>query len=43
MQAAQKQLSTDRRQWLKELGLLEDPDSQQAQATQTLAQVINSE
>ena len=43
VQAAQKQLSTDRRQWLKELGLLEDPDSQQAQATQTLAQVINSE
>ena len=43
VQAAQKRLSTDRRQWLKDLGLLEDPDSQQAQATQTLAQVINSE
>lgn len=41
--AAQKKLSTDRRQWLKDLGLLEDPDSQQAKATQTLAEVINSE
>ena len=41
--AAQKKLSNDRRMWLKDLGLLEDPDSQQAKATQTLAEVINSE
>lgn len=30
--AAQKKLSTDRRQWLKDLGLLEDPESQKADA-----------
>jgi len=29
---AQKKLSTDRRQWLKDLGLLEDPESQKADA-----------
>jgi hypothetical protein len=29
---AQKRLSTDRRQWLKDLGLLEDPESQKADA-----------
>lgn len=40
--AAQKRLSTDRRQWLKDLGLLEDPDSQQADATLTLAEVLES-
>jgi hypothetical protein len=29
---AQKRLSTDRRQWLKDLGLLEDPESQKTDA-----------
>lgn len=29
---AQKKLSSDRRQWLKDLGLLEDPESQKADA-----------
>ncbi|QLH82474.1 hypothetical protein [Halosimplex pelagicum] len=32
VQQAQKRLSTDRRQWLKDLGLLEDPESQKADA-----------
>jgi len=41
--AAQKRLSTDRRQWLKDLGLLEDPESQQADSMLTLAEVLNSE
>ncbi|WP_323190467.1 hypothetical protein [Halostella sp. PRR32] len=33
---AQKKLSTDRRQWLKDLGLLEDPESQKADALGSL-------
>lgn len=33
---AQKKLSTDRRQWLKDLGLLEDPESQKAEAIEGL-------
>jgi hypothetical protein len=33
---AQKRLSTDRRQWLKDLGLLEDPESQKADAISDL-------
>lgn len=33
---AQKKLSTDRRQWLKDLGLLEDPESQKADALNDL-------
>jgi len=33
---AQKKLSTDRRQWLKDLGLLEDPESQKADAIDDL-------
>ncbi|WP_324757066.1 hypothetical protein [Haloarcula montana] len=33
---AQKRLSTDRRQWLKDLGLLEDPQSQTADAISDL-------
>lgn len=32
VQAAQAKLSRDRRQWLKDLGLLEDPESQKADA-----------
>ncbi|RDZ53132.1 hypothetical protein C5C07_15465 [Haloferax sp. Atlit-4N] len=38
--AAQGKLSRDRRQWLKDLGLLEDPDSQQAQAMGTLVTAL---
>lgn len=37
---AQKRLSTDRRQWLKDLGLLEDGESAQASATGSLASAI---
>lgn len=37
---AQKQLSNDRRMWLKDLGLLEDPDSQQAQSQQDMADAL---
>lgn len=33
---AQKKLSTDRRQWLKDLGLLEDPESAKAEAIEGL-------
>ena len=37
---AQKRLSTDRRQWLKDLGILEDPDSQDAAAKQDVADAL---
>lgn len=37
---AQKRLSTDRRQWLKDLGLLEDPDSQDAAAKEDVANAL---
>ena len=37
---AQKRLSTDRRQWLKDLGLLEDPDSEQAAAQADVADAL---
>lgn len=40
VQTAQKRLSTDRRQWLKDLGLLEDPESQKADAVGDLAAII---
>jgi len=40
---AQKRLSTDRRQWLKDLGLLEDPESQTADAIGDLASIIEEE
>lgn len=36
VQAAQMRLSRDRRQWLKDLGLLEDPESQKADALDEL-------
>ncbi|WP_436933680.1 hypothetical protein [Halovenus marina] len=38
--AAQKKLSNDRRMWLKDLGLLEDPDSQQAAAREDVADAL---
>jgi hypothetical protein len=38
--AAQKKLSNDRRMWLKDLGLLEDPDSQDAQAKEDVADAL---
>jgi hypothetical protein len=38
--AAQKKLSNDRRMWLKDLGLLEDPDSQQAAANRDVADAL---
>jgi hypothetical protein len=38
--AAQKKLSNDRRMWLKDLGLLEDPDSQQAAAHEDVADAL---
>jgi len=41
--SAQKRLSTDRRQWLKDLGLLEDPESQKADAFGDLASIIEDE
>jgi len=41
--AAQKRLSTDRRQWLKDLGLLEDPQSQTANAVEGIISVLSSE
>ena len=37
---AQKRLSSDRRQWLKDLGLLEDPDSQLADSQQDVADAL---
>lgn len=40
VQTAQKRLSTDRRQWLKDLGLLESPESEAASATESLASAI---
>lgn len=40
VQTAQKRLSTDRRQWLKDLGLLDDPESQKANAVGDLASII---
>ncbi len=40
VQTAQKRLSNDRRQWLKDLGLLEDPESQKADAVGDLASII---
>lgn len=36
VQAAQKRLSTDRRTWLKDLGLLDDPESAKADAISNL-------
>jgi len=38
--AAQKKLSSDRRMWLKDLGLLEDPDSQDAAAKEDVADAL---
>lgn len=38
--AAQKKLSNDRRMWLKDLGLLEDPDSQNAAARGDVADAL---
>ncbi|PCR89307.1 hypothetical protein [Natrinema ejinorense] len=38
--AAQKKLSTDRRQWLKDFGLLEDPDSQLADSQEDVADAL---
>jgi hypothetical protein len=38
--AAQKKLSNDRRMWLKDLGLLEDPDSQQANSQGEIADAL---
>jgi hypothetical protein len=38
--AAQKKLSSDRRMWLKDLGLLEDPDSEQAAAQADVADAL---
>jgi hypothetical protein len=38
--AAQKKLSNDRRMWLKDLGLLEDPGSQEAQAKEDVAEAL---
>jgi len=38
--AAQKKLSNDRRMWLKDLGLLEDPDSQDAAAKEDVADAL---
>lgn len=43
VQSAQKRLSTDRRQWLKDLGLLDDPESQKAEAVGDLASIIEDE
>jgi len=37
-----KSVSQDVRMWLKDLGLFNDPDSAQAEATATLAEVIDS-
>lgn len=37
---AQKRLSSDRRQWLKDLGLLEDPESQRASAEESKASAL---
>ena len=38
--AAQKKLSNDRRMWLKDLGLLEDPDSQLADSQEDVADAL---
>jgi hypothetical protein len=38
--AAQKKLSNDRRMWLKDLGLLEDPDSQNAEGRKDVADAL---
>jgi hypothetical protein len=38
--AAQKKLSNDRRMWLKDLGLLEDPGSEQAAAQEDIADTL---
>jgi len=43
VQNAQKQLSNDRRMWLKDLGLLEDPESQKAEKLGNLADVWRSD
>lgn len=40
---AQKRLASDRRQWLKDLGLLEDPDSQKAEAAEGIISILSSE
>lgn len=37
----QARLSRDRRAWLKDLGLLDDPESQQADAVSSLAEVLS--
>lgn len=41
--AAQKRLSSDRRSWLKDLGLLEDPESQTADAVEGIISVLSDE
>jgi len=38
--AAQKKLSNDRRMWLKDLGLLEDPESQNAEGRKDVADAL---